>query len=78
MRYTLVKGVKDSIRLDLGSDVSIICKVMDIGKALDALTFEVTLNGSELREFLRSFKLTEALKADIKKENLYIITAYDW
>lgn len=78
MRYTIVKGLNDDIYLDLGTNVSIICKVMDIGKALDALTYEVTVNGNELISFLKLFNLTEALKADIKPENQYVITAYDW
>ena len=78
MRYTIVKGINDDLRLDLGSDTAIICKVMEIGKTLDALTYQVTLSGNELIEFLKSFNLTKALNADIKPENSYTLTACDW
>ena len=78
MRYTIVKGIDDDIRIDLGGNVSIICEVMEIGKAIDYLVFEAEMSGAELLDFLRRFNVKEDLYKDVKPENRYTLTAYDW
>ncbi|MBQ8448564.1 MAG: hypothetical protein IJX27_06510 [Clostridia bacterium] len=78
MRYTIVHGIDDSLRIDLGGDVSIICEVMDIGKAIDYLTFEAEMTGAELLAFMRKFHVKAELEEGIKAENRYTVTAYDW
>lgn len=78
MRSTIVKGKNDGIRIELGSDVDIICHVMDIGKCLDYLIYEVELNGQELIAFLEKFKLVDKYKTLINVEFSYFVTAYDW
>ena len=78
MRYTIVHGIDDSLRIDLGGDVSIICEVMDIGKAIDYLTFEAEMTGAELLAFMRNFHVKAELEEGIKAENRYTVTAYDW
>jgi hypothetical protein len=78
MRSTIVKGKNDRIRIDLGSDVDIICHVMNIGKCLDYLIYEVELNGQELIAFLDKFKLSDKYKMLINVEFSYVVTAYDW
>lgn len=78
MRSTIVKGKNDGIRIELGSDVDIICHVMDIGKCLDYLIYEVELNGQELIAFLEKFKLADKYKTLINVEFSYFVTAYDW
>ena len=78
MRSTIVKGKNDGIRIELGSDVDIICYVMDIGKCLDYLIYEVELNGQELIAFLEKFNLADKYKTLINVEFSYFVTAYDW
>lgn len=78
MRSTIVKGKNDGIRIELGSDVDIICQVMDIGKCLDYLIYEVELNGQELIAFLEKFNLADKYKTLINVEFSYFVTAYDW
>lgn len=78
MRSTIVKGKNDGIRIELGSDVDIICHVMDIGKCIDYLIYEVELNGQELIAFLEKFKLADKYKTLINVEFSYFVTAYDW
>ena len=78
MRSTIVKGKNDGIRIELGSDVDIICHVMDIGKSLDYLIYEVELNGQELIAFLEKFNLADKYKTLINVEFSYFVTAYDW
>lgn len=78
MRSTIVKGKNDGIRIDLGSDVDIICHVMNIGKCLDYLIYEVKLNGQELIAFLDKFKLADKYKTLINVKFSYVVTAYDW
>lgn len=71
MRSTIVKGKNDGIRIELGSDVDIICHVMDIGKCLDYLIYEVELNGQELIAFLEKFNLADKYKTLINVEFSY-------
>ena len=78
MRSTIVKGKNDGIRIELGSDVDIICHVMDIGKCLDYLIYEVELNGQELIAFLEKFNLADKYKTLINVEFSFFVTAYDW
>lgn len=79
MRTTFVKGLNDGLDLELGSNVSIIVEVMEIGRALDAITFEVELTGKELIKFLKKFGLETISGAEnIKGENKYKVTAFDW
>ena len=78
MRSTIVKGKNDGIRIEFGSDVDIICHVMDIGKCLDYLIYEVELNGQELIAFLEKFNLADKYKTLINVEFSYFVTAYDW
>ena len=78
MRSTIVKGKNDGIRIELGSDVDIICHVMDIGKCIDYLIYEVELNGQELIAFLEKFNLADKYKTLINVEFSYFVTAYDW
>lgn len=78
MRSTIVKGKNDGIRIELGSDVDIICHVMDIGKCLDYLIYEVELNGQELIAFLEKFNLADKYKTLINVEFSYFVIAYDW
>ena len=78
MRSTIVKGKNDGIRIELGSDADIICHVMDIGKCLDYLIYEVELNGQELIAFLEKFNLADKYKTLINVEFSYFVTAYDW
>ena len=78
MRYTSIRGKDDGLHFELGSNVDIICEVMNIGKAIDYLIYEAELTGAELLEFLGKFRIEKDITDKIKPENTYIITAYDW
>ena len=88
MRYSIIKGIDDGLRIDLGSSVSIIVEVMQIGKAIDSLTYEAEMSGAELLEFLSKFSVGIArdisenthrmIIEGVKKENRYTVTSYDW
>ena len=88
MRYTIVNGIDDGVKIDLGSSVSIICEVMEMGRAIGELTYEAEMTGAELLEFLGKFSVGIAgdisssvhkrLGEEIKKENRYLIRANDW
>ena len=88
MRYTIVKGIDDGLKIDLGGSVSIISAVMEIGRSKDYLTYEAEMTGAELLEFLGKFsvgiardiseRVHKKLTEGIVKENRYTITAYDW
>ena len=88
MRYSIIKGIDDGLRIDLGGSTSIIGEVMKIGKALDNLTYEVEMSGAELLEFLVKFsvgiardiseKTHRMIIEGVKKENRYTVTSYDW
>jgi hypothetical protein len=78
MRSTTVKGIDDSVYINLGGNTDIIEAVMNAGKAVDYLIYELELTGSELLEFLGKFRIDSELTANIKAENRYNITSYDW
>jgi len=79
MREVFVKGIDDSLKFSLGSDVSVICEIMDIGKAIDQITFEYEFKGNEFIKFIKKFNLEEKIKDIIINENnRYLVTAYDW
>ena len=78
MRSTSVLGTDDGLRLELGRDTSIIGEVMEIGKAVDYLVYEVQMSGAELIAFMRRFHLDPALEKDVKPENNYKVTSFDW
>lgn len=78
MRYSTVRGLDDGLNIDLGGDVSIICAIMEIGVAEDALVYKAELTGAELTEFFSKFNLLGDYGDEIKPENRYILTAYDW
>ena len=78
MRKVIFKGLNDKLFGDLSYDVDVICHVMSIGKALDQITFEAEILGSELINIIKKFKLDKSLIKQINPENKYILTAYDW
>ncbi len=79
MRETFIKGLNDDFDLSLGSNTDLVFAVMQIGKAEDAITFSVEMNGAELKEFIEKHarKYIEYID-NIKLDNRYKITAYDW
>jgi hypothetical protein len=51
---------------------------MEAGKAVDYLVFELELTGAELLQFLGKFNIQDKFKDEIKSDNQYKLTAYDW
>ena len=78
MRSANIKSTKGDLRIELGSDVSIIAEVIEIGRCIDYLIYEAELNGAELIAFLKKFHLEQQYESMIDLDDLYIITAYDW
>ena len=78
MRSTTVKGINDSVYINLGGNTDIIEAVMNAGKAVDYLIYELTLTGEELLDFLAKFRVDSELTDKIKAKNLYVIKSYDW
>jgi hypothetical protein len=78
MRSTTIKGLDDGIYINLGGNTDIIEAVMNAGKAVDYLIYELTLTGAELLEFLAKFCVDSELTAKINAENRYNIKSYDW
>ena len=76
MRKVTVKDLQGDINITLSREVEIIYSVMQMGKAVDAITYEATLNGVQLKEFLQSQKLT--VPFCIVDTHQYLLTAYDW
>ena len=78
MRSTTVKGLDDGVYIYLGANTDLIDAVMNAGSAVDYLLYELQLTGAELLEFLEEFRIDEELTAEIKAENRYNLTSYDW
>lgn len=78
MREVVLYGLDDGIRAELGSDVGVIADVMEKGEGVDYLIYKWKLDGKTLKTFLKAHKIEERVKAGIKDENRYEITAYDW
>ena len=78
MRSTTVKGLDDGVRIELGGNTDIIEAVMDAGKGVDYLIYELTLTGAELLAFLAPFRIDGKLTAEIKADNRYTVRSYDW
>lgn len=77
MRSTVVKG-NDGFRLELGSNTDLIGEVIELGKVVDYLIFEVEMTGVELIEFLKRHHLDNLITQNIKQNNKYTVTSYDW
>jgi hypothetical protein len=75
MRYTTIKGVQNDVNITIYGNVSLICRIMKLGKCVRDLTYEVELSGAEI---LEKIHLSDEYKAKLNPENRYLITACDW
>ncbi len=78
MRSVVVKGIDDDLIIELGREVEIVFAVIKIGKAIDAITYELVVDGTDLINFMKENNLIDKINNDIKENNRYVITAYDW
>jgi hypothetical protein len=78
MRSTTVTGINDNFYLNLGSDTSIIGEVIERGRCVDYLIYELELNGEELLAFLAEFHIEIDNEIKVFAENKYILKSYDW
>ena len=78
MRTTFIKGLDDGLQFELGSAVEIICAVMEIGYAEDAITYYANMTGAELIAFLKEHAPRQEIIEQINPNNNYKITAFDW
>ena len=78
MRSVSVKGLDDDLKFSLGSDVEVIYHIMQNGKAIDSITYELQINGKDLISFISKFNLKNKVDVTINENNNYLLTAYDW
>ena len=81
MRKAFFECIEDGFRYSFGADVFIICAVMRLpGVQGDGLSYEIKMSGEELMNFIKDFAPTHVEEAlpQIKPENHYLLTAWDW
>lgn len=78
MRLTLLEGLSDGLKCELGSDVGLIGAVMEMGRAVDALTYVVVLRGDEVLKLLEKHLPKWKIPTQIQAKNEYKLTAFDW
>ena len=78
MRSLTIKGIDDNIKLELGSDVGLICEVIERGRGVDYLIYELDINGEELICLINKYIKNSPVIEKIKRDNRYILRAYDW
>ena len=76
MRACLLKNTKSGEKWELGADTGLIGRVMEAGRYIPDLTYEVALTGEEMREFLSEFPRAKSIPFDRDAE--YVLTAWDW
>ena len=76
MRKVIVRDLVSNTSFTLSYDVSVICEVMERGKAIDEITYELKVNGKELLEFIREMKIENT--TNINESSEYEIVAFDW
>ena len=76
MRTVIVRDLVSNTNFTLSYDVSVICEVMERGKAIDEITHELKVNGKELLEFIREMKIENT--TNINESSEYEIVAFDW
>ena len=76
MRKVIVRDLVSNANFTLSYDVSVICEVMERGKAIDEITYELKVIGKELLEFIREMNIENNI--DIEENNEYEIIAFDW
>ena len=77
MRNVTVVCVEDGVSFSLGSDVTLICEVMDLGEYISELTYQLKVKGIDLIELLNKHNIN-GKGIEINANNTYVITAYDW
>ena len=82
MRGTILEGVEDDIRINLGSDIMLVGAVIEIGKALDYLVYEAKLTGEEVLNLINDVNFNgvnrpRGLENVLVKDHHYVLTAYD-
>lgn len=78
MRKIYAKNINEDLKIELGSDVSFISEIIERGKCIDYLIFELEVSGIELIELMEKYNINKSLINVIKSNDLYIITAFDW
>lgn len=77
MRTVIISG-PNGFRLEIGSHLDLICKIIEIGDYFSDLIYKAKMNGSQLLDLLKEFNLYEKYKDLIDENLMYTITAYDW
>ena len=56
-------------------DISVICKIIEIGLYVAELTYKIELNGKQILQY---FSFDKKIVDNINPNFTYTITAYDW
>lgn len=78
MRAVTVKGQEDTLRVQLSADVSLIADIMERGRYVGELTYELDVSGEELLALVARYGQSAPFAADVCPHRRYTLRAYDW
>ena len=78
MIMTLIEGIDDDFRTMIPGNPLLVTAVMIAGKAVNRLTSEACLKGKDLKEMLIATNVYGVEEMDIKNDNHYKVTSFDW
>ncbi len=78
MRETILKRYSTGETLSLGGDVGLIGEVMEKGKGIDYLIYQLEILGKDLVTLLKKHTVKNIDISKIIEDERYILTSYDW
>ena len=78
MRKVYIKSVEGDFDAELGREVELVARVMQLGKYINSLTYEAELSGNRVITLINKYNGDKSLLPKIKRRKKYIVTAYDW
>jgi|GEM_PF-4698776 len=78
MRAVTVKGQDDTLAAELRADVSLIADVMERGRYVGELTYELDVTGEELVSLIARYEPNAPCVSQITPHHRYTVRAYDW
>ena len=78
MRAVTVKGQEDTLKAELRADVSLIADIMERGRYVGELTYELDVTGAELASLIARYEPNAPWASQITPHHGYTVRAYDW
>ena len=78
MRETILKRYSTGETFSLGSDVGLIGEVMEKGKGIDYLIYQLEILGKDLIPLLKKYTVKNFDVSKIIEDESYTLTSYDW